>query len=235
MITLSKTQLDELKRRCWSYSQLSRFKQCPYSYWRRYVKGDKYPSPNTSLGLALHDYAEKLANHDRVDPMHCFRAAGVYPRQKPEFDRGVDSLNAFVPAQVHPYRRLTEHKQYYYVGPFEFIIICDVILFIKDKVWVWDYKASSSADYADSHQFQFSIYQHFLETSYPDKNIKTQLYFPIPNKSVPLQHKPFTADELGAMVENVLGCQDFKPTPHKWCRTCEYQKRGCPFHEKKSL
>ena len=220
-----------LKNKEWSYSSLSTFKQCPYSFYRKYLLKDYRESPNTFFGSAFHDFAEQYAYNLNPDPEEIFKTHKVPNFEKSNFDESVDNGKTFIRIHAHPYRRQMEFRiDNVLIGPYKFVFILDLITFQGNKLYVYDYKSSKDSRFVKEYSKQMSFYYYILKKKFPDKDIVIQLFLPRCNIIYPMTNLSFDEKEVVQDIDTIINYPDFQPKMNRFCSWCPFQEKECPVY-----
>lgn len=143
----------------------------------------------------------------------------------------LDNGRKFIETQVFPFEFRPEEKLIEEIYGKKFIFIIDLLVFRNDKIYLYDYKTSKNANYADDHRYQMAFYKYIVSKKYPEKEIIVNLFFPKVNKTILLEKLKFDLRSYFKDVNTILETKNFQPTIHKFCDWCAYKKSGdCPKH-----
>jgi CRISPR/Cas system-associated exonuclease Cas4 (RecB family) len=222
-------QKQELSKKRWSYSSLSNFESCPYSFYRLYCLKDRPELPNTFFGQALHKIAENIKNQKRFNIDTILAEYKVPQMDHSRFKFSCDNLRTFINTKIIGTKNYSELELGVNIEDHKFMSILDIVKWVdRNTIHIYDLKSSKTANYSKEYKFQSKVFTYVLRTIYPNKHIKFFLYYPTPDKIIEMEIKE-SQDQIKTTllqkVNEILACDDFKPTPHKWCKSCAYLKQ----------
>lgn len=162
----------------WSYSSLDLYKQCPHKYYRmRVVKDVIEPTAeHLNYGLAVHKAAEDY-----------IRDGADIPEQYMFIKPVLDSLLNLKGEKLCEYQMgLTKDLEpcdFYDKDNIWWRGIADLIILQEDRAFLFDYKTSKSARYADTKQLEIlslALFKHFPHI----KKVKAGLLFVVSQEVV---------------------------------------------------
>jgi len=203
MARKTKAEMDRLKKqlntsKIWSYSRVSSFQNCTYSYYLKYVKfiPEKYQNIYSYLGNAFHDVLEKYYNHKidyasmntEVDNILFTTDLSDMVFVKNEHERNEKMKQKYYQCLQHffanhvpvPYKVLTEKEILVQIRNQWFIGYIDSIHKIDEVYYITDYKTSTM--YAKSQLTKYGqqliLYSLYLiDKGIPLENIILQWNF----------------------------------------------------------
>jgi hypothetical protein len=226
--TITDEQREELKGRNWSNSSMSSFEACPYAFYRQYVLKDRRELPSTFFGSAVHEVAELYTLGKSFDPEEIFTRFKVPPSEKADYDYSVKQVKNFIDVKVSPFRNTPELEIITRIGKYNYIMILDGVVHDGDTIRIYDWKTSKTTKYSSSYDYVMNMYKFVCKREFPGKKVTIDLYYPRINETKGLGHVEITEEGLNKQVDNILACEDFQPTKHKFCNWCAYKKKECP-------
>ena len=222
-------ELEKIRKKTWSYSSLHTFDTCPYSFYRLYGLEDRPELPNTFFGSAIHKVIENILNYKRFNLLSIFGEYKVSQSQLERFKVCHENSKKFLYSNIIESKFYSELKLGIKVGNHNLMCILDIMKWENpNHIFIYDIKSSTTHNYAKEYDFQSEVFTYVLKTIYPDKDISFFLYYPSTDKIIsmtPSKSLPEIEYTIINKIENILNFMDFKPTPHKWCKNCEYLKQ----------
>jgi RecB family exonuclease len=196
MARKTKAEMDRLKKqlntsKIWSYSRVSSFQNCTYSYYLKYIKfiPEKYQNIYSYLGNAFHDVLEKYYNHKidyagmnkEVDNILFTTDLSDMVFIKNEYERNEKMKKKYYSCLKHffdnhvtvPYKVLTEKEILVQIRNQWFIGYIDSIHKEDEIYYITDYKTST-------------MYAKSQLTKYGQQLILYSLY--LIDKGIPLEN-----------------------------------------------
>lgn len=230
-----------------SYSRIGTFKQCPYQYYLRYIKGYKtkfnldYENALV-LGTALHTGIEKSVED----------AIRYYYGQYPTVNRK-HILEAYKLEQLIPKVKAILPNGIYEqpIEDDDFIGYMDLLVDIGHGFYdLYDFKYTNNIkNYLEKSQLQ--VYKHEFEKRHPNKFIHKMYFVFVPKikqkrgesdedyearlkieleqakiEIVEIKHDKTKVDEFWKDAEECKQCTDFSKNQNYLCNWCDY-KRYC--------
>ena len=240
--------------RPYSYSSVSKFLRCPYSYYLLYRKGAKSKvGPAAKVGIAVHEamhhaFNQRFKGFSHSDLMTVFERKmireGVEPG--PWFNdannmlRSVNFRGLFNAAsQAEQTMEIAHTALTEGMAPVPFRFIIDLLAERKDRSGsggiIWDYKTDRMMN-PGQHKLQMSLYRACFMEQRGYKSSHCHLYYMRHHQHVRVQ--TFSTADTWAIVEkavSVIRTEKFIPEPSKkncnkpWkcgaAGSCEYYQR----------
>lgn len=235
-----------------SYSRIGTFKQCPYQYYLRYIKGLKTkfnldPTNALVLGTAVHTGIEK---RDVIEAIKSYYSN--YPSVTPLMVNEAIKLEILVEKAI---KELPTGKYELLLEDEDFKGFIDMLRLVDkdgDTEWyeLYDFKYSNNVEnYLESGQLH--VYAYWFEKIHPNKRIDSMYFVFIPKvklkqdeyESIEDYRKRLVAEcekqeirieqvdyDPNKVIEFLLNtkqcveCTDFNKNKSKLCYWCDYRK-----------
>jgi len=202
----------------WSFTKLTRYEKCPFSYDQRY--NQRIPDPPgkaAARGIELHSTAENFVK-GTVENL-------------PESMAHSEYLVGFKERKAHSELEVYFNKKWEVTSKEEHwcVMKMDVVELMGDQVHVWDLK---SGKFYPSHFDQFMFYGMGALLKYPQANVALTgaIYIDQP-EALPVQRSenrerlPSLISYYENRLSKLLEDTKFDPNPGKHCLWCNYSKK----------
>lgn len=231
-----------------SYSRIGTFKQCPYQYYLRYIKGlkTKFNLDSTNalvLGTAVHTGIEK---RDVIEAIKSYYSN--YPSVTPLMVNEAIKLEILVNKAI---RELPTGEYELELNDDDFKGFIDMLVEVEPNVYdLYDFKYSNNVkNYLESGQLH--VYKYWFEKLNPSKRIRKLHFVFIPKVKlkqdeyetienyrerliaecekqeiniVPIEYDYNKVIEFLLNTKQCVECTDFDKNKSKLCYWCDYRK-----------
>lgn len=231
-----------------SYSRIGTFKQCPYQYYLRYIKGlkTKFNLDSTNalvLGTAVHTGIEK---RDVIEAIKSYYSN--YPSVTPSMVNEALKLEILVDKAIH---ELPAGEYELELNDDDFKGFIDMLVPIDENTYdLYDFKYSNNVkNYLESGQLH--VYKYWFEKLNPSKSIRKLHFVFIPKVKlkqdeyetienyrerliaecekqeiniVPIEYDYNKVIEFLLNTKQCVECTDFDKNKSKLCYWCDYRK-----------
>lgn len=231
-----------------SYSRIGTFKQCPYQYYLRYIKGlkTKFNLDSTNalvLGTAVHTGIEK---RDVIEAIKSYYSN--YPSVTPLMVNEAIKLEILVDKAI---RELPTGEYELELNDDDFKGFIDMLVEVEPNVYdLYDFKYSNNVkNYLESGQLH--VYKYWFEKLNPSKRIRKLHFVFIPKVKlkqdeyetienyrerliaecekqeiniVPIEYDYNKVIEFLLNTKQCVECTDFDKNKSKLCYWCDYRK-----------